>query len=166
MWYCYLLRNSKPGFGSLTYNGSTNDPKRRLRQHNKEIKGGAKFTSRTDGGWEIYCLMSGFPDHVNVLQAEWRWKHCSGKPGPRSRENTGVAGRIRGLNLVLGLENWTSNSTIDNRSQKFHLYIVRDMVQYLDISNLPENIELHIVDDAIVEDVYNISVLDVNMDSK
>ena len=72
-WFCYLLRNKNLDYRNLTYNGSTNDPKRRLRQHNKEIKGGAKFTSRTNGGWEFYCLMVGFPNHVNTLQCEWRW---------------------------------------------------------------------------------------------
>lgn len=145
-WYCYLLRNSHEKYSRLTYNGSTNNPTRRLRQHNSEICGGARFTSRTNGGWNIYCLMSGFPDHVNALQCEWRWKHCSGKPGPRSKEYCGVAGRIRGLNEVLGLRNWTSKSVADNLTSNFKLYIVRSMVGYLDISLLPQNIEVIIVE--------------------
>ena len=151
VWYCYLLRNTHPEFANLTYNGSTNDPKRRLRQHNKEIKGGARFTSRTNGGWEIYCLMSGFPDHVNALQAEWRFKHCTGKPGPRPKCYCGVAGRIRGLNEVLPLTNWTSKSVIDNRVSSFKLFIVQDMVKHLDFSLIPENIEVVIVDKILEE---------------
>ena len=154
VWYCYLLRNIQPEFANLTYNGSTNDPKRRLRQHNKEIKGGAKFTSITTGGWEIYCLMSGFPDHVNTLQAEWRFKHCTGKPGPRPKCYCGVAGRIRGLNEVLPLTNWTSKSVIDNRASSFKLFIVQDMVKHLDFSLIPENIEVVIVD-KILEEHYS-----------
>ena len=151
VWFCYLLRNVLPEFSNLTYNGSTNDPVRRLRQHNKEICGGAKFTSRTHGGWEIYCLMSGFPDHVNALQAEWVIKHCLRKPGPRPKKYCGVAGRIRGLNEVLPLENWTSKSTIDNRTSSFKLHIVKDMVSYLDLSLIPLNIEVIIVDKILPE---------------
>ena len=151
VWFCYLLRNVLPEFSNLTYNGSTNDPVRRLRQHNKEICGGAKFTSRTHGGWEIYCLMSGFPDHVNALQAEWRFKHCTGKPGPRPKSYCGVVGRIRGLNEVLPLENWTSKSTIDNRTSSFKLHIVKEMVSYLDLSLIPLNIEVIIVDKILAE---------------
>ena len=151
VWFCYLLRNVLPEFSNLTYNGSTNDPVRRLRQHNKEICGGAKFTSRTNGGWEIYCLMSGFPDHVNALQCEWVIKHCLRKPGPRPKKYCGVAGRIRGLNEVLPLENWTSKSTIDNRTSSFKLHIVKDMVSYLDLSLIPLNIEVIIVDKILPE---------------
>ena len=150
-WFCYLLRNMNPKFSNLTYNGSTNDPKRRLRQHNGEIKGGARFTSRCSGGWTIYCLMSGFPDHVNALQCEWVIKHCLRKPGPRPKKYCGVAGRIRGLNEVLPLENWTSKSTIDNRTCSFKLHIVKDMVSYLDLSLIPSNIEVIIVDKILPE---------------
>ena len=150
-WFCYLLRNMNPKFSNLTYNGSTNDPKRRLRQHNGEIKGGARFTSRCPGGWEIYCLMSGFPDHVNALQCEWRWKHCNGKPGPRCKQYCSPNGRIRGLNEVLCLDNWTGNSTVNNREGKFKLYIVKDMIDQLNLSLIPSNIEIVIVDEIVEE---------------
>ena len=54
-WYCYLLRNTSEQFKMCTYNGSTNDLKRRLRQHNEEIKGGAKATHGKNNSWdELY----------------------------------------------------------------------------------------------------------------
>jgi len=159
-YYCYLLRNTKDEFKNLTYNGSTNDPKRRLRQHNKEICGGAKYTSRCNGGWEFYCLMTGFPDHVNALQAEWKWKHCTGKAGKRPKGYCGVSGRIKGLNLVLPLENWTKQSIIDNKSQKFKLFITNDMIQLLNRDSIPEYIEIIGVD-KILEEHYK----DFNKDS-
>ena len=67
MWYCYILRNKLEQFKHNTYNGSTNHPMRRLRQHNEEIKGGARATHGKGGAWEICAMLSGFPDHINAL---------------------------------------------------------------------------------------------------
>ena len=145
-WYCYLIRN-----GNLTYNGSTNNPTRRLRQHNGEIKGGAKYTSRIKGGWEYYCLMSGFPDKINALQCEWRWKHCNGKPGKRDNIHCGVNGRIKGLNQILPLEKWTSNSLYNNKELKFKFYILEDVVENIIPENIGDNIEVFVVDKIIPE---------------
>ena len=69
-WYCYILRNRQDKYSHLTYNGSTNSPYRRLRQHNEEISGGAVYTHGRGGGWEIYALLTGFVDHKNALSCE------------------------------------------------------------------------------------------------
>ena len=90
---CYLLRNIYETHKTHTYNGSTNNLKRRIRQHNGEIMGGARQTSRASGGWEYYCIMCGFPDKINALQCEWRWKHPTGSSGKRTSERgTGGSG--------------------------------------------------------------------------
>lgn len=49
----YLLKNTK---NSRTYLGITNNSLRTLRQHNGELKGGAKYTQsfKGEGQWE-YC---------------------------------------------------------------------------------------------------------------
>lgn len=49
----YLLVNTKNNF---TYIGCTNNPVRRLRQHNGELVGGAKYTSskKQDGEWNYF----------------------------------------------------------------------------------------------------------------
>jgi structure-specific endonuclease subunit SLX1 len=65
---------------SNTYVGATIDLDRRLRQHNKEIKGGARATSAkvTKGEtWERVCYISGFPNWSATLQFEWRWKQIN-----------------------------------------------------------------------------------------
>jgi predicted GIY-YIG superfamily endonuclease len=52
--YCvYLLKHENL---NRTYVGITNNLKRRLRQHNGEIKGGARSTTNClrDGKWKIY----------------------------------------------------------------------------------------------------------------
>ena len=139
-WYCYILRNRNPKYAHLSYNGSTNNPKRRLRQHNEEIAGGARYTHGRGGGWEIYALLTGFPDHKNALSCEWRIKHTNGRPGKRPDQHCGVIGRIIGLHDVLKLDRWTKQCAIENKDMNLTLYLAEDMMQYMDASDLPENI--------------------------
>lgn len=99
-WYCYCLQSST---GS-TYIGSTIDPDRRLRQHNREITGGAKATGRSTG-WKRMCCVTGFPDESSALQFEWKWKRISklykGKPLER---------RLKALESLLNSEQSTSKA--------------------------------------------------------
>ena len=141
-WYCYILRNKNPKYGHLTYNGSTNNPKRRLRQHNEEIVGGARYTHGRGGGWEIYALLSGFPDHKNALSCEWRIKHTEGKPGKRPPQHCGVDGRVLALNDILKLETWTKQCAIRNCDMSLNLYLANDVKYLLDLSTLPPNVNM------------------------
>lgn len=143
-WYCYILRNKQQQYSHLTYNGSTNNPKRRLRQHNEEISGGARYTHGRGGGWEIYALLTGFVDHKNALSCEWRIKHTNGKPGKRPNNHLGVVGRIIGLNEVLQLNQWTKQCTIDNSQCQYTLYISEDVEKYIIREKLPSNIAVNI----------------------
>ena len=75
-FFVYLLECTD---GS-TYVGATVDLDHRLRQHNKEIKGGAHATSaKVSAGksWKRVCHVAGFPDWPAALQFEWRWKQLS-----------------------------------------------------------------------------------------
>tara|TARA_B100001059_G_scaffold81079_1_gene78997 strand:- start:404 stop:886 length:483 start_codon:yes stop_codon:yes gene_type:complete len=146
MWYCYILRNKLEKFKNNTYNGSTNNPMRRLRQHNEEIKGGARATHGKGGAWEICVMLSGFPDHINALSCEWRMKCPSGRPGKRESKYHGVKGRVSSLNDILQLPRWTGKCIVDNVDFKFKLHIIRDVVGYIDINKVPENITVEIVD--------------------
>ena len=76
--FVYLLVCSD----NSTYVGATVNLERRLRQHNKEITGGAKrTTSKVNKGktWKRVCHVSEFPDWQSTLQFEWRWKQLSRK---------------------------------------------------------------------------------------
>ena len=78
MSFVYLLHSTS----NATYVGATVDLEKRLRQHNKEIKGGARATSiKVEQGelWERACYVEGFPDWQAALQFEWRWKQLSRK---------------------------------------------------------------------------------------
>ena len=154
MWYCYILRNKLGQFKHNTYNGSTNHPMRRLRQHNEEIKGGARATHGKGGAWEICAMLSGFPDHINALSCEWRMKCPSGRPGKREAKYQRVQGRISSLNEILPLERWTGKCIIDNRDFKFKLHILKDVMEYLDKSKIPSNIEvieIDVIDASCIE---------------
>ena len=77
-FFVYLLLSSD----NSTYVGATVDLNRRLRQHNKEIKGGAYATSaRVLKGetWIRVAHVDGFPDWQSALQFEWRWKQLTRK---------------------------------------------------------------------------------------
>ena len=78
MSYVYLLVSTNGN----TYVGATVDLDRRLRQHNKEIKGGAHATgAKVAQGetWTRAAHVSGFPNWQAALQFEWRWKQLSRK---------------------------------------------------------------------------------------
>ena len=77
-YFVYLLEATNKS----TYIGATVDLNRRLRQHNKELSGGAIATSnKVKKGeiWRRHCYISGFPTWQAALQFEWRWKQISRK---------------------------------------------------------------------------------------
>lgn len=77
-FFVYLLVSTQ---GS-TYVGATIDIDHRLRQHNREIKGGARATSvkvLQGEQWQRVCHVKHFPDWQTALQFEWRWKQLSRK---------------------------------------------------------------------------------------
>lgn len=142
-WYCYILRNKLDQYRHCTYNGSTNDPIRRLRQHNQEIKGGAKVTSaKPPGSWEYYAVLSGFPDHINALSCEWRIKCPTGRPGKRDARYNGVINRAKSLNEILVLDQWTKQCTVRNSDYALKLLITDDVASYINRAIIPSNIEI------------------------
>jgi structure-specific endonuclease subunit SLX1 len=104
--YVYLLVSSD----NATYIGATIDLEHRLRQHNKEIKGGAHATSMKVLKGEIWtraCHVSGFPNWQAALQFEWRWKQISRKLSPQMLP---LERRIKALKELLALERPTSKA--------------------------------------------------------
>ena len=86
-----------------TYIGATVDLNRRLRQHNGEIKGGAKRTTSKvskNNTWTRVCYVSQFPDWTATLQFEWRWKQLSRKYNSNLNP---IERRMRALHELLSL---------------------------------------------------------------
>ena len=80
------------------YIGATNDPVRRLRQHNGELKGGAWRTrglARGRGDWRTRVLVSGFATWPDALSFEKSWQLMC-------RRCRGDASRRAKLDLLLG----------------------------------------------------------------
>lgn len=64
-WYVYLIWD-----GRRTYVGSTTDVKRRLRQHNGEIVGGARATRKSAGQWKVVAFLAGFLNRSTACRWE------------------------------------------------------------------------------------------------
>jgi predicted GIY-YIG superfamily endonuclease len=96
--YCYILgqtSNLSRGTGK-TYNGYTVNLKRRLRQHNGIIKGGAHAT-RGNGPWEFIAIMTCDNwTNVRAMQVEWLIRYPTRKK-PRPLAFSGARGRIQSL---------------------------------------------------------------------
>jgi predicted GIY-YIG superfamily endonuclease len=108
-YFVYLLLSSD----NNTYVGATVDLDRRLRQHNKEIKGGAHATSvRVMNGemWVRVAHIKGFPNWKAALQFEWRWKQLSRRL--MSKYTNPLQRRMQALHQLLQLNKPTSKAML------------------------------------------------------
>lgn len=115
-YQCYLLVSET---GDGTYIGVTSDMRRRLRQHNGEIKGGAKATRRARP-WRVVCTVQGFPDYRSVLQFEYGWKSTRG-----TAASSVVKRRLGGLSALLRRDRWSRNAPRADRLD-YQLTLVLD----------------------------------------
>ena len=98
-WAFYIIQNK-----GCTYAGVSPDPVKRLRKHNGEICGGAKYTQSKGPGWTHVCLVHGFPTKIQALQFEWAVKHVP------PRDKGGLISRLQKLYVVLNKTHWTSKA--------------------------------------------------------
>jgi len=74
--FVYILEREG---GRQTYVGFTVNPARRLRQHNGELVGGAKYTTRGDGKWRFAAIITADGNwwtRIAAQQLEYAEKHC------------------------------------------------------------------------------------------
>ncbi|XP_020679871.1 structure-specific endonuclease subunit SLX1 homolog isoform X1 [Dendrobium catenatum] len=75
-WSVYLIASTRV---PRTYVGVTTNFFRRLKQHNGELKGGAKASS-AGRPWSLACIIRGFKDRSEVAcKFETKWKSLSRK---------------------------------------------------------------------------------------
>ena len=122
-YYVYILESSDK---TSTYVGATINLDHRLRQHNKDLAGGAHATSiKVAQGhtWRRVCHVEGFPDWSAALQFEWRLKQLSRKLFQTKNKNNdanqnvnqnvnvkSIDRRIQALHQLLALERPTSKA--------------------------------------------------------
>lgn len=105
MYLCYCLVQRQVVEGrraagrAATYVGCTNNFARRIRQHNGEIVGGARCTTRACAAgavWVPLVFARGFVDNHEALSFEWHWKRASRriKAAPQQK-------RLRALDELL-----------------------------------------------------------------
>jgi len=147
-YYCYILRSLNSNHLNKTYNGSTNNIKRRLKQHNGIISGGAKST-KGKGEWIPYVIIEGFETHNEALSCEWKIKHPTNTKKRPGKYN-GIKGRVKSLNLLIGLDNWTNNSSGLISGKKYTLYIENEYLNLIDVSLKKDNL--------IIKDICNFCI--------
>lgn len=80
-WWVYVVQSQEirtgcrgtplPGF---FYVGASTDPRRRLRQHNGEIVGGGRYTSK-HRPWQLRAVFGPYESKSDALKAEYALKH-------------------------------------------------------------------------------------------
>lgn len=107
--YClYLLRGGPQG--KSAYVGVTNKtPQLRLKQHNRELSGGAKATKKLKGTWRLHLVVSGLKSKKAALVFEHAVQQPTTPPGflyrarllkgllPFSEQFTAVRARCKGI---------------------------------------------------------------------
>ena len=96
-----------------SYIGMTNDFFRRWKQHNKIIKGGAKYTSKYEN-WTPICIVDGFKTKSEAMQCEWKLKRARG-----------IHNRINYLvDIIKNKDKWTKNSP-EIKTQNLKIYTIQ-----------------------------------------
>ena len=138
-YYVYILESSDC---KATYVGATVDLNHRLRQHNKELVGGAHATSvKVAQGctWNRICFIQGFPDWPAALQFEWRLKQLSRKllKGDTSKGDTSKGDTSKN-------DNNKNSKPIERRIQALHqlLSLDKPTTKAIPYSNWPSPPEI------------------------
>lgn len=120
MYLVYILKSD-----NRSYIGMTNDFFKRWKQHNKIIKGGAKYTSKYDN-WSPICIVDGFKTKSEAMQCEWKLKRVKG-----------YYNRICNLSKILqNNKTWTKKSPLIS-SQNLTIYTL-DYYKHLFKTNTKE----------------------------
>ena len=111
MSYVYFIQSTS---GS-TYIGATVNLDKRIRQHNKEIKGGATATSmKVNQGqvWSYVCYVENFPNWNEALKFEWRWKQISRQIQKTKPTQKPIERRLKALEKLLKIDKPTSKAML------------------------------------------------------
>ena len=111
MFYCYILYSTNTLFLNRTYIGMSNNPIKRLHQHNN-TKQGAKST-RIIRPLEFICIIGIFENKIDALKYEWLLKHPERKRN--SNKYHGINGKIDTINYLLNKNELKLNIWINDK---------------------------------------------------
>ncbi len=112
MYHCYFIVSDT----SRTYIGITNNLEKRIQQHNKVVKGGAKST-RSGNNWKYHTIVGPFITKSKAMQFEWQWKHDKTNAGVCTRSKPGIINKIKKLNELLESHEWSEFTAQNNLYQ-------------------------------------------------
>lgn len=138
---CYALEHSH---NKKSYTGQTNNFTRRLRQHNGELKGGARYTSQKGtshkGKWTPIFRVIGFESLRSVLQFEYAMKKRkvpSGFVKGKNKHYTrGPVGRVTQLEYLLSLGRLNDEPHSEFASNGIKVELCIPLERYLKMARL------------------------------
>ena len=111
-YFVYIIKGINDYNKTKFYIGFTNNLYRRIKQHNRDIKGGAKATQGYK--WKYFAIITNFRGKIEGLQIEWRLKH--------STKKTGIVNKINSFLSYIELYNKVSpKANILNKRLLFYL---------------------------------------------
>jgi putative endonuclease len=133
-YVCYLLKSQT---SNRTYIGVTTNLKKRLRQHNGEICGGAKYT-KSNRPWIPILCVSGFYTKNQTLSFEYRVKKKKNSKNKLVTISL-LNNRIKNFIHVLKLDKFTSKC-INPKDAKYKIIIFNEEIyknlNYINCNNI------------------------------
>ena len=108
-YYCYFIISQK---NNKTYIGITNNLEKRIKQHNGELKGGAKST-KSSSNWSFHTIIGKFNNKSEAMSFEWYWKHQQNRNSKWVSTKAGIDNKMKRL-LELILDNKWEHINIIN----------------------------------------------------
>ena len=131
-----------PPTGGKYYIGYTSNPQKRIKQHNREISGGAKATRGYK--WSYCAIFANCRSKIEGLQIEWRLKY--------STKKTHIVHRFNFFFKYIDTHLKASPNNIKMKS-KLLLYINRELLPLNQILNQPINVI--IINTIFVDEIIN-----------
>ncbi len=125
---CYALTDSATR--TKSYTGKTNNFDRRLRQHNGEIKGGARYTRGNK--WVPLFHVLGFETLRSVLQFELAMKR-------KKKTRRGPKGRVQQLEYLLSLGRLTNERHSPFAANGVHVKCFVSMTKYIKMADMTQS---------------------------
>lgn len=113
-YYCYLIMSLDK---KRTYTGITNNLDKRLKAHNKELKGGAKST-RIANDWFYHTIVGDFENKSIVQSFEYYMKNYQNNNGKWVKVKNTINDKMTRLIELLTNDKWKKYNIINYNNNK------------------------------------------------